>query len=345
MTEAKEHHNELTEEENAQLTDILHAMQNYPVDVASVSWIFSKMDIMFGDKKYMETLKQLPHAIKFTEETNIKLLNSGFSYALLSSEKLIDSMNYIGMPDMSFGLEKATALLSEAKSNFFYKDYHEAKKALLDFKILTKRLSEKQKLEISKQITDLESEISEIKKIGAKVKGANAQLKEAKKLLSLDLVVSSTEALKSAREIVECARGDRIDLIKETIVYAEKLISAAAEIGCDVEVAQKEVEKAKSLFSDARFQLCMHATIKAEELATDLIHKQADKVRVLQESIDEGFSAISQSASSDQNETPETNGEAKEPRKSKYICPYCFNPIEYYDRYRRWYCAYCMKYL
>lgn len=344
MTEVKEHHSELTEEENAHLTDILLAMQNYQVDVASVNWIFSKLDSMFQADNYFETLKQVPSALKYTEEVNIKILNSGISYALLSSERILDSMNYTGIPDMNFGLEKAHSLLSEAKSNFLSKDYLGVQRALLDFKILSRRLAEKQKVEISKQIAALESEISEIKNFGAKIGNSNTKLKETKKLLSLDLVVASTNALKSAKESIKLAREDRIDLIKETIVYVEKLTKAAYEIGCNVESTQFELDKANSLFEKGNYQLCMHATIKAEEFATDLIHKQAYKVRALQESIDYRYSAISNTEDKDENSQSQKENEGKIINQ-KNICPYCFNPIEYYDRYRRWYCAFCMKYL
>jgi formamidopyrimidine-DNA glycosylase len=88
----------------------------------------------------------------------------------------------------------------------------------------------------------------------------------------------------------------------------------------------------------------MHATIKAEELSTDLIHSQAEKVRALQESLDDRFAAISESH---EGKGPEGQNKEKvqQKEKKKNLCPHCFNPIEYYDRYRRWYCAYCMEYL
>jgi hypothetical protein len=308
-----------------------------------VDLVLQKLEELFSENDYLETINQIPYAMKFSEERIKMAVNLGFSYALLSSKKLMDSMDYVQIPDNEFGMAKMQELFSEAKTNFFHKDYQGAQKALLDLKILSKRLSEKQKVEILTQIGSIESQISEVKKFGANIRGAKAKLTEAKRYVTLDLVVPATELLKDAREIVGCAKEDRIALINETMVFVEKLIVAASEIGCDVTLAKSELEKAKKLFHQGKLQLCMHATIKAEELATDLIHSQAEKVRALQESLDDRFAAISES-----DEGKESQGQKEEKIKQngkKNLCPHCFNPIEYYDRYRRWYCAYCMKYL
>jgi hypothetical protein len=344
MTEIKERHNEFTEEENAHLADVLNTLQSQDLDGATVDLVRTKLNELFATDNYLETINQIPYAMKFSEEKIRMAMNLGFSYALLSSKKLIDSMEYVDIPENDFGMAKVHELFSQAKSQFFLKDYQGAQNALVDLKILTKRLSEKQKIEISRQITSLESQISDIKAFGANIKGAKAHITEAKRLLSLDLVVPSTEALKGAYEIVSSAKDDRIALINETMVFVEKLIAAASEIRCDVTHAQNELDKAKTLFSKNKLQLCMHATIKAEELATDIIHSQAEKVRQLQESLDDRFNAISET---ENREKPDGQSEKETPKseKKKNLCPHCFNPIEYYDRYRRWYCAYCMKYL
>jgi hypothetical protein len=158
MTEIKELHNEFSEDDFAQLTDVLNTLQDKNFDSATVDLVLSKLEELFEKNNYLETINQIPYALKFSEERIKMAVNLGFSYALLSSKKLMDSMDYVQIPDNEFGLAKMQELFSEAKTNFFHKDYQSAQKALLDLKILSKRLSEKQKVEVLNQIAALESD-------------------------------------------------------------------------------------------------------------------------------------------------------------------------------------------
>jgi hypothetical protein len=350
MTEIKDPHNVDSEEKEAIFSDSLNMDWHPEIDFNYYDRMGSVLEDVLQLGGYFELLEFLPEVIDSAEDAAKKLMETGISAALLSSQKVIGSLKLTNLNDMELGIKKAEILLADAKTSYFYKNYKNAYTALNEVRALTTRLKDDQKQSISDLIKCLESEIQNAKGFGSNTKLANRKLNEAKEYLESDLQVQATEAVFSGMENIESAKSDRIAVISETITFVEKLVDAAFEIGTDVTAPKKELEKAKVLFVDGQYQLCMHATIKAEELSVDLIHTQAEKVRNLQRSLVTRFREVSttdgnQSTSQNEIEKSEKSEDPKTQTANKNICPYCENPVEYYDRYRRWYCAYCMKYL
>jgi hypothetical protein len=350
MTEIKDLHNVDSEDKNAIFSDSLNMDWDPKIDFNYYDRMGYVLEDVLKLGGYFELLEFLPEVIDSGESAAKKVMETGISIALLSSQKVIDSLKLTNLRDMELGIKKAEILLSDAKSNYFYKNYINAYSALNEVRALTSRLKDDQKKSILDLIKCLESEIQTAKGFGVNTKLANRRLKEAKEYLESDLQVQATEAIFSGMENIESAKDDRIMVISETITFVEKLVDAANEIGTDVTVPKKEIEKAKALFMDRQYQLCMYATIKAEELSVDLIHEQAEKARNLQRSLVTRFTEVStadsnQIKSQNENKKSEKSEIPKTQTVNENICPFCENQVEYYDRYRRWYCAHCMKYL
>jgi hypothetical protein len=343
MTEIKEHHSE-PEVENSKIEGAINVSLDYEVDLKNVQRKFFELEAMFQKNMYLDTLTAVEEAISSGKDEAKKVQGIGLSYALLSSQKLLESLKYAHVPDMEVGILRADELLVSAKKDYFYENYKNANKSLIEFKVLTFRLSDKQKVKIAEHIKKSELELEEVRRFGANTKVAARKLKEAKKFLSQDLVVPSTEALISARELVKEAEVERSQVISQTISFVEKMISDAQAIGAGTADPEKELNKAKSLFLEKRYQMCMYATIKAEELAADIIQKQAEQARKLEDSLMARFREVAAKEPYQKMELVEES-EVKEKPSVQKMCPTCQNPIEYYDRYRKWYCAFCMKYL
>jgi regulator of RNase E activity RraB len=350
MTEIKDPHSVDSEDKEEIFSDDLNTDWDPNIDYNYYDRMGYVLEDVIKLGGYFELLEFLPEVLESGEKTAKKLMETGISLALLSSQKVIGSLKLTNLSEMELGIKKAELLLADAKTSYFYKNYQNSYSALNEVRALTTRLKEDQKKSIMDLLKCLESEIQNAKCFGVNIKLANIRLKEAKKWLDSDLQVQATEAVFSGMEHIESAKDDRIKVIFETITFVEKLVDAAFEIGTDVTIARKELEKAKVFFGEGQYQLCMHATIKAEEVSVDLIHTQAEKVRNLQHSLVTRFQEVS-TTDEDQKNSKSEKGNSKDSEDSENksvnqnLCPYCQNQAEYYDRYRRWYCAYCMKYL
>jgi hypothetical protein len=352
MTEIKEHYSERKEEENAFLSEPLKIEIDSKYSLNDINKMFVVTEEFYKLGRYLEILEFIPTAIDLSEKAAKKVIGEALSIALLSSNKVIDSLKTANIKDMELGIQKAEALLIKTKSDYLYENYHNSAKSLNELSILTSRLQVNQREGILKIITDIESELQKVKGFGTNTKKAKSKLNEAKKYLECDKLVQTWKAAASANEQIEEAKSDRILVISETVSFVEKLIEAASEIGADIDIPAKEMEKAKAFFSQGHYQMCMFITIKAEQIVTDIIHSQANKVRSLQRSLVTRFKEVSKTdledtESDSENQKNFTSDLLRtiEDTPKISVCPHCENQMEYYDRYRRWYCSFCQKYL
>ncbi|UCE73060.1 MAG: hypothetical protein JSV56_08445 [Methanomassiliicoccales archaeon] len=354
MTEKKDVMNESIEEENVKLYEMLNLHGGTSINPVEVDAMFSEVEDMFRTERYTEVLSQLSYAMSSCETAQKRIQGIGLSYALLSSQKLLDSIQFADMKDMELGVNRAKTLLSQAKRDYFFQVYDEAHSSIKEIKALNHGIREKHRMKLSGIIKTIESDIESSKGFGANVRKAERKIKEARHLFQNDLLVPSSEAARSAKELVEAAKEERTAIIKEAVAFVEKIIVEAKEIGIDVSVPMGELERAKALYLGKKYQMCMYATISAEEEATKLILQQVQKTMELKRSLEARFMEV---ARSDPSQMTKTQGLLKndldikpnEPKakitKPKNLCPACNNPVEYYHRYRRWYCSFCMKYL
>jgi hypothetical protein len=352
MTEIKESYSERKEEDNDILSESFKIEVDSNYSLSEINRMFVVTEEFYKSGRYLDILEFIPFAIESSEKAAKKVMGSALSIALISSQKVITSLKSANLKDMELGIQRAEALLKRTKSEYFYENYQNSVKSLNELSILTSRLQVNQRETVFKNIGDIESEIQKVKGFGTNTKKAKLKLNEAKKFFELDQLVQASNAISSAKEEIEHAKTDRISVISETVSFVEKLIEAAKEIGADVEIPAKEMDRARSFYSQGQYQMCMFITIKAEEMTTDIIHSQAEKVRSLQRSLVTRYKEVSTSDSQEDELEPKVPKNFKSeiekiitsvPKISH--CPNCKNQIEYYDRYRRWYCPNCRKYL
>ena len=332
MAELSEELNEMTEGESAELNKKLKSRKDEPFKFDELNDMLSQMEQIYDTGKYSELLEHIEKAISYCESTLKKFQGIGLSFAILSSQKWIDSIK-----DIEMSVIDAEELLLQAKRNFLGDMYEDAMKAIRELKDLTPKLEEEQKGKLSEMIRGIESHIEEAKAIGTNVEQAERLVKEAKVTLENDLLIKCAEAVRKAQVLIGEAGEDRKAVINEAMTFVEGIIEEARAIGADVKAPLQHLEKARAFFDNKDFQICMHTTIQAEEMTTELIQKQVEKALALKKSLEDRYKAVA--TSTYQQEAKETISEWKA------NCQTCGNSLEYVEQYNRWYCYNCQKYV
>ena len=334
MAEMSEEFDELTEEENSQLKEMLNSKKDESAEFTQLNEMLSQMEQLYETGKYSELLDRIEDAISSSETILIKFQGIGLSLAILSSQRWIDSIKEIEMSN-----KEAKELLLQAKRNFLDENYDDAAIAIRKLRKLTSELEKEQKEKLTEMIEDMGTRIEEAKSIGTNVDQAERMIKEAKAGLESDLLIKSAEAVGKAQILIGEAGEERFAVIKEAMSFVEGIIEEAKAIGADVESPLKHLEKAKAFFEDKDYQMCMHTTIQAEEMTTELIQKQVERALALKRSLEERYRAVATTKPTEEVKFEEI------PSEEKTNCPICGNPAEYIEQYDRWYCYNCQKYV
>ena len=278
-----------------------------------------------------------------------KFQGIGLSIAILSSQRMIDSIKALNL-----SVDDAENLLFQAKRHFVDDKYDEAGEVVYKLRDITSTLQEKQRERLSKMIKAVESTIESAGKIGADVIQTENMVKEAKALFEKDRFIDCAEYVMKARDAIVKTKTEREALIEEAMGFVKGLIEEAECIGADVSKPLKHLDKAESLFEDKDFQMCMHTTIQAEEMTTDLIRQQVDRALALQKSLEDRFRAVATSTVyhklKSEGFQEGTGGAASgvkeaEGEEKKHPCQTCGKPLDYIEKYSRWYCYNCEKYV
>lgn len=324
---------EMTEEEKAQLTEALKATKEENVDFNELKDMPTQLEQMFNAGKYQELIDYAEITIGSGETASKKFHEIGLALAILSSQKWIDSLRTLDMD-----ANEAEELVLKAQKNYINEMYDDVKDAVRNLKELTSELKEEQKTKLQEKINEMESHLEEAKRIGTNVGSAASIIEQAKISLDNNQLVKSAEDLRKTQVLMGEAGEDRMAVIRESMTFVEEVIERAKEIGTDVEEPLDLLEKAKEFFDDEDYQMCMHNTIQAEELTTELIQKQVDKALLLKKFLKERYKAVATT-------TPSKPMKFEELPKEENICPTCKNPLEYIEQYKRWYCYSCQKYI
>lgn len=344
ISEANEEEVEImTEEERAKLDDTLKSAINEEIEFREVEQTFSQIEVMYRTGDFKETLNRIEDVINSGEETLEKFQKLGLSLAILSSQKLIDSLKEVEMDT-----EDAEEMLLQAKKHFVDERYSDATKEVWNIKDITQELHQKHREKLTELIRACEADIEKAKTIGAGIGAAEHVLNEARISLENDFLISCTVALRKAQGLVEMGGKDRKTVILETITFVEKMIEEASGIGADVKAPFEHLEKAKELFDKGEYTICMQTTVKAEQATTEAIQTQVEKAKELQKSLEDRYMMVSTSVPYQQQKT-EYGKEVKdtEPAETsgeKHPCQNCGKSLDYIKEYKRWYCYQCNKY-
>jgi hypothetical protein len=199
-------------------------------------------------------------------------------------------------------------------------------------------LKDEQKTKLQERIKDVESNLAEAKRIGTNIGSAESIINQAKISLENNQLIKCAEDLKKIQVLMGEAGKDRKAVIKESMTFVEEVIKKAQEIGANVEAPSELLEKAKEFFDDEEYQQCMHNTIEAEEMTTELIQKQVDKALLLKKFLKERYKEVATTK-------PSESLKFQELKKEDNTCPTCKNPSQYIEEYKRWYCYNCQKYI
>ena len=218
MTEIKDPHNVGSEDKDANFSDSLNMDWGPEIDFN----LYDRMSFVFEDvfksKGYFELLEFLPEVMDSGEYAAKKVMETGISIALLSSQKVIDSLKLTNLTDMELGIKKAEILLSEAKSNYFYKNYINAYSALNEVRAITSRLKDDQKKSILDLIKCLESEIQAAKGFGVNTKMANRNVRKGLYMLYGYLVAPEAAGIEQYRQFQRRSQKEHIVRIVRSII-------------------------------------------------------------------------------------------------------------------------------
>ncbi len=248
MAEMSDEYDEMTEEESAQLNEVLNSKKDETVQFTELNEMLSQIEQIYDAGKYSELLERIQNAISSGESTLKKFQSIGLSLAILSSQRWMDSIK-----DMDMMVEDAEELLVQAKRNFLDDRYEDALKSINYLKDMTPKLQEEQKEKLSEMIKNIESHIEEARNIGSNVIQVENLIKDAKTTLENDMLIKCAETVRKAQVLIGEAGEERIAVIKEAMTFVESIIEQAKGIGADVEAATKHLEKAKSILRKQGF--------------------------------------------------------------------------------------------
>lgn len=333
MPEMPEEFDDMTKEESTKLIEMLSLKKEETIELSELNEMLSQMKQIFETGKYEELLGHIENIIGSAETALKKFQGVGLSLAILSSQKWIDSIR-----DIEISVKDAEELLDQSKRNFLDDAYDDATKAIQKLRDMTSDLHKEQKERLFEMIKDVESHIGEAKSIGTNVIGAERMIKEAKVALENDLLIMGAESVRKAQVLIGEAGEERITVIKEAMAFVESITEEAKKLGADVEAPSKHMEKARAFFDNKDFQMCMHTTIQAEEMTTELIDKQVNKAIALKKSLEDRYRVVATKSPYQQVKSEEIEWEVKN------SCPTCGSPLNYIEEYKRWYCYNCQKY-
>jgi len=333
MAKDSEEFDELTEEEDAVLNDNMNMMKEEPVVFSELTSMLSQAEEIYKTGDYERLLEHMENLLFSGETTLKKSQEVSLSLAILSSQKWLDSAK-----DIEMNVEDAKELLLRARRNFHDGEFQDANNAIIKFKDLIPDFKKEQKDRLLEMIKDVESHIEEAKNIGTNVIPVERIISEARTTLESDLIIKSAELINKAQVLIGEVGEERKSVISETMSFVDRIIEDAKGIGADIEAPLKHMEKAKAFFDNKDYQMCMHTTIQAEEMATELINKQVEKALALKKSLEDRYRAVVTAP----YKTKEPESVVSEEEK---ICSGCGKPATYIDEYRRWYCYSCQKYI
>jgi uncharacterized protein (UPF0332 family) len=338
-TEMSKDFEEHLEEEKGELFKTYLYSVDEEVDCELLKEMLFATKQIYKSGRYSELLSFIGNSMNIGEVTLKKIQGQGLSYAIISSERVLNTIS-----EMDIDTKEAEILISQAKRNFEEGEYKSAKSSIQKFREVSVELKSRQKDSLQDSIDEVELRTQETKKIGANVNEVERLLTSAKISLQNELLADSYNSVNLARETIEEIRTERINLIKDSIGFVEKLIADAKRIGANEKSAERHLDQAKEQFLNEDFQMCMHTTIQAEEVTNDLIIEQVKMVQNLEKTLDSRFRAAATQEPSVHKKLEELNSESKKP-KVKIVCETCGAPLEYMDRYRRWFCNTCQRYI
>jgi tetratricopeptide (TPR) repeat protein len=334
-----EEEEEMETKEDAQIDETLKRAIDENVEFKEVEQSFLEIESIFESGKSKEAFEQIERAIGLGETSLERFQNMGLSLAILSSQKLIESVEGIDANDVKNAL-------SEAKKHYADEMYDDAKKEVMKIKELIPELHKKQKDRLAELIYACEADIEKAKVIGAEIGDADHVIQQAQDFLNNDSLTSCADALRKAQMLADMGGMDRKTVIEETIEFVEKMIEDAKEIGTDVTEPLKHLEKVKELFEKEDYQMCMQTTIQVEQVTREAIHNQVEKAKALERSLEERYKMVASSTQFQEFQTEEkaTEPEPEKIREGEHPCPDCGKPLNYIEEYKRWYCYHCQKY-
>ncbi len=339
LTEMSKEIEEVSEGEDHQIDESLIFTKDVTVDLGQLEDLLYCTKELFKTGKYFNFLDHIENTIDIGEVTLKRYQAKGLSFAILSSERLVESLE-----ELNLDTKEANELLSQSKKYFMEGNYEEGGKTVRMIRDLTFILRNQQRYKACEMIKNLESRINEAKRIGANTGYAERKFNEAKLLFDRGLLIFCQKTLDKANETLKDTKECRISVIKESIAFVDCLIADAREIGVDVSDSEELLNTAKSLFLNEEFQMCIHTTIQAEEMTTDMISRQVKKAQTLADSLNERFKAVATAIPYTQLSSEKWQGFSKA-SEVKNTCTTCEGELEYIHRYRRWFCSNCVKYL
>jgi hypothetical protein len=327
------------ENEEDQFNETMKLAINENTDLTQVMELFSDTEHIFQVGRSYELLGNIENTLLIGDIAVKRFQGKGLSFAILSWQKFIKALSQIDVD-----LNDAEDLLNHAKKNLADNMFHDAIVTVKELNGMTAVLNSNYKKRLIEMMKELESDIRDSKKIGANLIDTERLLIEAKAFFENDILFDCKNTLIEAKRALNMARSQRITLIKEAVGFVERMITDAKSIGANIEGAEEQLDQAKSQFIDEDFHTCIHSTIQAEEVTTELIQDQVKKAQELQKSLDERFKAVTTSGYNGQSKTEDWLDVANvDPYRIP--CRTCGEQMEYIDRYRTWFCNKCQKYI
>lgn len=303
----------------------------------------------FDSGDYIATIDKATKAIDLGSKVLSDFYGIGLSYAIRSSENMIETVKDAGID--STQLEQ---ILGQARQTFENRDFESAGSILTEIRTAIGDLYKKHSEIVSDLIETTGSMLEEVKGIGSDVIEAEIKLQEARELLASESLTKALDSIKEAESLAKTAQQNRIQEISNIITGAGEVIEEAKYLNAPVSEAEGFLEAAKSAFDSENYNSAVENANKASEFANAAKQEQIQKVMSIQEKVkpmEAEMGEFEVPISTEEEEIVEMVEEKAEeiielaPTEVANVCPNCGGEPTYVEQYQRYYCYNCSEYV
>jgi hypothetical protein len=263
---------------NEEADELISQRKAIDIDFKDFEDMLEQIRMRFEERNYKEALNYSLSARKLTVTKLRDMELYLWTYAILSSQKIIEDSSKAGT-----NTDNAVRLLLNAKTSYRNDDIMDNNALIEDLQNKAMELLEGEISDAKTNLQKREKYVEKIKNLGAKVAASEELLQKAWEVLERNDHIRCMQYANQAVEIAKVTREQRIDEIRKGIPLTRSLIEEAKQLGSDVEEAERLLRQAENALEKGDYLMCSELTKRAEKSTVELQNTQIRKAMELRQ--------------------------------------------------------------
>lgn len=256
--------------------ELLIRGKNIDADFGLAEDILDQARMRFEERAFDRVLELAHEALLLVHGTLDAFEKSAWSYAILSSQKLIEESGHAGRD-----VEPAAALLRDARVAYISGNHAANRDLLIKLQTATKALYSEEVQRLRRMIYAAEDRIQQAEHLGADLTAASESLTKARDAMRRADHGRAMDLLAETERLVNEAVEARVKEIAASIPATARLIEESRHVGAEVEGALRLLDKAKVAVDRKEHVLAAELVERAERAALKAQQYQIQRVMEL----------------------------------------------------------------